>query len=90
VTRLRPGQPRNHGSILSRGKIFISSPKIQDRFWGQLVSYSVGIAHVNLTVHKTGKLLHLLPMLIMNGAVPLCPLISSWRAHDKVSFTFTL
>ena len=64
--------------LFSAEKIFIFLfPKIPDRFWDQLVSYSVGIAHVNVMGRKTGKPSHLLPMLIMNGAVPLRPLMSS-------------
>ena len=37
-----PRQQKDLGLITGRGKSFFSSPKLQDRFWGSLASYSMG------------------------------------------------
>jgi len=41
VTTLRPGRPRNMGSIPGRSKHFLSSPNRSDHLWGPAF-YSIG------------------------------------------------
>jgi hypothetical protein len=75
LTRKQTGRQRKSG--WTAGRRFFCSPRHPDRIWGPPASYARGLSGRGV---KTTTQLHLMPMLIMSGAVPPLPI----RLHDMV------
>jgi hypothetical protein len=86
VNKPRAERPRFRGSILCRGKIFISSPNCPDRLWGPLSNLCNKLWEF-FHESKSGQNRksdhfhsYLVLRLRMSGAVPARPHAPSWRA----------